>query len=191
MKLKSSLVAFYYTVINFFLFRKHHVIHSRFKINGILKISNRGTLKIGKDFNANSGVNKNPIGGDILIRLIVFKPDAHLEIGENVGISNSTIVCWEKITIGNNVIIGGSCKIWDTNFHSLDIVQRVSEIDNDVKTSPIVINDNVFIGGSVIIMKGVTIGRNSVIAAGSVVTKNIPENVIAGGNPCVVIKSLS
>ena len=180
----------FYFIINSIILKGRNVSHTNFNINGILKVFNIGTLTLGNNFSGNSGKNKNAIGGDTILRLIVFKKNATLTIGDNVGISNSTIVCWNRIEIGNNVMIGGSCKIWDTNFHSLNPAARGNEEDNDVKTAPIYIKGNVFIGAGTIILKGVTIGENSIIAAGSVVNKNIPPNVIAGGNPCIIIKKL-
>lgn len=169
--------------------RANGVTFGRLRINGLIHISNKGgSIRIGDGFSANAGKNANPIGGDTALRLIVFRPGAELSIGEGVGISNSTIVCWEKITIGNHVIIGGGCKIWDTNFHSLDPVIRVSNHDNDIRTSPIFIEDYAFIGGGVTILKGVRIGKNAVIAAGSVVYEDIPADAIAGGNPCKIIR---
>lgn len=160
-------------------------------INGNIFIQNNGSIEIGKGFQANSGAEFNPIGGDTILRLISFTKESKIIIGENVGISNSTILAWEKIEIGNNVMIGGGVKIWDTNFHSLDPIIRTNGIiDNDVKTAPIKIDDYAFIGAGSIILKGVHIGRNSIIAAGSVVVKSIPENVIAGGNPCKIIKNI-
>lgn len=161
-----------------------------FSINGKLYIENKGTINIGKNFSANSGKNFNPIGGDCILRLITFNTKAILTIGDNVGISNSSIICWDQINIGNNVVIGGGTKIWDTNFHSLNPTLRISGKDNNIKTDPITIKDNAFIGGLCIILKGVTIGTNSIVAAGSVVTKDVPDNAIAGGNPCKVIKRL-
>ena len=181
----------FHKVINYYTLKNNNVLYQKININGIIYVKNNGgTLKIGNNFTANSGINENPIGGDNLLRLVVYKKNAQLLIGENVGISNSTFVCWDKIEIGNNVVIGGGCKIWDTNFHSLDPITRTGVLDIDIKTNPIKICDNVFIGGGVIILKGVEIGKNSVIAAGSVVQKNIPANVIAGGNPCKIIKSI-
>jgi acetyltransferase-like isoleucine patch superfamily enzyme len=178
-------------LFNSYTLKKSDVSFGNVSINGRIFITNRGKLMIGNNFSANSGRNHNPIGGDNVLRLIVYKPEAVLKIGENVGASNCTIICWNKIIIGNNVIIGGGVKIWDTNFHSLQARIRTSGNDTDIKTAPIYIGDHVFIGGSSIILKGVTIGENSVIAAGSVVTKSIPANVIAGGNPCRVIKNIS
>ena len=182
---------YYHRTINTLILRRNKVSFGTFHINGIINVvNNGGQLVIGNNFSANSGKNENPIGGDTVLNLIVFKKDALLTIGSNAGISNSTIVCWEKIEIGNNVVIGGGCRIWDTNFHSLDPVMRTSGADTDIKTSPIRIGDNAFIGGGTIILKGVAIGENSVIAAGSVVTRDVPAGVIAGGNPCKVIKEL-
>jgi len=137
----------------------------------------------------NSGSNYNPIGGDTICRLII-KKRAKLAIGDNVGISNSTIVCQNSIQIDSNVFIGGNCKIWDTDFHSINPHVRTSGIDNKVKTKPIIIKEYAFIGGSSIILKGVTIGQNSIVVAGSVVTKSIPDNEIWGGNPARFIRKI-
>jgi acetyltransferase-like isoleucine patch superfamily enzyme len=181
----------YYKIHNKVIMKTQKIYWEKdFRVNGKLHIENKGLIKIGKNFSANSGTNCNPIGGDSILRLITFKPQASLIIGDNVGISNSTIVCWNKIEIQNNVVIGGGVKIWDTNFHSLNPEIRLSGNDNDIKTAPIYIGENVFIGGSSIILKGVSIGKNSIIAAGSVVNKSIPPNVIAGGNPCEIIKQI-
>jgi len=182
---------YYYKNGNKYILRKNKVyFHDDFQIFGMLYIKNNGLIKIGNKFSANSGKNQNPIGGDTILRLITYRPEAILKIGNNVGISNSTIVCWSRIEIEDNVLIGGSVKIWDTNFHSLDASIRTCENDNDRKTCPIKICKNAFIGGSSIILKGVTIGENSIIAAGSVVNKSIPDNVIAGGNPCKIIRKI-
>ena len=85
-------------------------------------------------------------------------------------------------------MIGGGVKIWDSNFHSLDPIMRTSGNDTDIKTAPIKICERAFIGSGSMILKGVTIEKNSVIAAGSVVAKDIPDNLVAGGNPCKIIK---
>jgi len=191
MNIRHTLGKILYSIINIITLKKNNVKHNNFTINGIIKILNFGTLTLGDNFQANSGKNKNPIGGDTIARLIVFKKNAVLTIGENFRMSNSTIVCWEKIEIGNNVMIGGSCKIWDTDFHSLiPDIRMANEEDNDYKTAPIIIKDNVFIGAGVIILKGVTIGENSIIGAGSVVTGNVAENEIWAGNPARFIKSI-
>lgn len=159
-----------------------------FAINGIIFVRNRGEMIIGENFTGNSGLKYNPIGGDSLLSLVTHDVNAKITIGKNVGISNAAIYSWKEIIIGDNVIIGGGTRIWDSDFHSLNHKIRMSGDDNDIKTEPVVIGNYAFIGGGTIILKGVTIGENSVIAAGSVVTKSIPSNCIAGGNPCKVLK---
>lgn len=121
---------------------------------------------------------------------IMIEKDAKLSIGHHSGFNGVLIYCQESITIGNYVKVGGGTRIFDTDHHSLDWEERRS-MDKKVKHSPIVIEDDVFIGTNCIIGKGVTIGARSIIAAGSVVVKSIPEDCIAGGNPCKVIKNIN
>ena len=181
----------YNSLYNKLIFYRERVIISKtYKINGKLFILNKGTLKIGHNFKANSGINYNPIGGDTILRLICHK-NAELRIGDNVGMSNLTIVCKNKVTIGNNILFGGSCKIWDTDFHSLNYRIRGTKEDGvNAKNAPITIKDNAFIGGGSVILKGVIIGEKSIIAAGSVVSKSVPDNEIWGGNPAKFIKKI-
>jgi acetyltransferase-like isoleucine patch superfamily enzyme len=181
---------FYSYILNLTLLRLNNVsIGKGWEINGIIQIINKGRIDIGRKFLVNSSKYANPIGGDTIMRLVVRKK-GHLTIGNNVGISNSTIVCWNKVEIGNFVLIGGSCKIWDTDFHSTDPADRCHNDNANVKTGSVKISDYAFIGGSSIILKGVTIGKNAVVAAGSVVTKSIPDNEIWGGNPAKLIRRL-
>src|SRR5690606_10935935 len=114
-----------------------------------------------------------------------------LQIGSNFKMSNSAIYCAQRIIIGNNVMIGGSCKIWDTDFHPLDSNERKLNPNENFQTDPITIEDNVFIGGFSIILKGVTIGEGSIIGAGSIVTKSVPPGEIWAGNPARFIKKIS
>lgn len=153
---------------------------------GKIEISNDdGIIKIGKNVRLNSGRWTNPVGNGDKIWIRVGK-NANLNIGDNVGISNLVITCFEKIEIGNSVMIGSGTQIYDTDFHSLDVEHRWDL--SYANTAPVIIEDNVFIGANVIILKGVTIGKGSVIGAGSVVTKDILPNQIWGGNPARFIK---
>jgi len=112
-----------------------------------------------------------------------------IEICDNVWINNNSVLIseGEGILIGKNSIFGTNLEIYDTDFHDLDPSRRMQGMP---KTGRVVIGENVFAGSNVKILKGVSIGDNTVIANGSVVTKNIPGNVIAGGFPCKVIKKL-
>ena len=113
---------------------------------------------------------------------------SEINIGSNVAINNAfSIICSSKVTIRDNVLIGGNCTIMDNDGHYLDLDKRN---ESNPISFPVYIGENVFIGSNVSILKGVTIGENSVIGNGSVVSKNIPKNVIAAGNPAKVIRNL-
>lgn len=148
---------------------------------------------IGDNFTLSSGSGINPIARGLMAHIYV-EDNATLCIADNVGMSSPCLWCAKKITIGNNVNIGANSLILDTDSHSLDYKERQNERlfgfkdRSKIKTLPVVIEDDVMVGANCIILKGVTIGARSVIAAGSVVTKNIPSDCIAGGNPARVIR---
>ncbi|WP_282591784.1 acyltransferase [Gaoshiqia sediminis] len=106
--------------------------------------------------------------------------------------SSTALIAHHQITIGNNVKIGGGTCIYDTDFHAINPNTRaLQETDREKKINlPVLIEDNVFIGAHTTILKGVTIGKNSVVGACSVVTKSIPANEIWAGNPARFIKTL-
>jgi maltose O-acetyltransferase len=112
----------------------------------------------------------------------------NIEIGENFYANyNLVILDCAKVTIGDNVLIGPNVGIY-TAGHPLHFELRKEELEF---ASPITIEDNVWIGGNVVLNPGVTIGRNSVIGSGSVVTKDTLANVVAAGNPCRVIREIT
>ena len=114
---------------------------------------------------------------------------ASLIIGNNVGMSSTRMWVHDSVTIGDNVKVGACVLITDTDAHPMNYeVRRTS--NEGTKSAPIVIEDDVWVGAHSIILKGVTIGARSVIGAGSVVTKSIPADCVAAGNPCKVIKTL-
>ena len=113
----------------------------------------------------------------------------NLNIGFHSGVSNVNIYCSKGIYIGNNVNIGSGTVIYDTDFHSLDSKDRKDGTDTQKrKEAPIEIKDLAFIGARCTILKGVTIGEKSIVGAGSVVTCNIPDGEIWGGNPAKFIR---
>lgn len=114
--------------------------------------------------------------------------ESEIIIGNNVAINNAfSAVAFSKITIEDDVLIGFNCSIIDNDGHELAIDKRTTgtSISKDV-----FISKNVFIGNNVSILKGVIIGENSVIGNGSVVTKSIPKNTIAAGNPAKIIRDI-
>ena len=151
-----------------------------FERRPLSKISLGQNCNIRSDFTTNLAIRKKSI-------IRTYNMNAIIEIGNNTGINGSIIAAAEKIVIGNDVLIGFNCYISDTDNHVIDPIMRHS---GTTETSPINICDNVWLGVNVVVLKGVTIGKNSVIGANSLVLSNIPENVIAMGNPCRVIKKI-
>ena len=138
-----------------------------------------GSLSIGKRFVACSDLAHNPLGATQPV-IIYVRSGGKLEIGDNFGITGSSIVCFEHISIGNNVIIGPGCSIIDTDGHSINPSERRN---GSASASPIIIENDVFIGTKCIILKGVRIGEGSIIAAGAVVMDTVPPFSIYAGNP--------
>jgi acetyltransferase-like isoleucine patch superfamily enzyme len=145
------------------------------------------SIKIGDNVIFRSDSTSNLIGVNKKCMVSTLEKGAQIIIGNDSGFSGVTIGAAKKIHIGANVMIGANCIITDTNWHNIDPLLRHMR---DTSPGEIHIADNVFIGYGTIILKNVGIGENSVIGAGSVVTKTIPSNVVAAGNPCVVVKQL-
>ncbi len=120
------------------------------------------------------------------------KAQPFLKIGSNTGIGwQTTIAVGTKIVIGNDVHIAGKAFLAGYPGHPLEPVARAAGLpDTDDQCGDIIIEDNVWLATGVTVMAGVTIGKDSVIAAGSVVTKNIPAGVLAGGMPAKIIRCL-
>ncbi len=123
-------------------------------------------------------------------------------IGDFTLLNGAIIMAEERVKIGSHCLITWNVGIADCDFHPLDPVLRRQDAEAlapfmkdrpprpSLRTAPVIIRDNVWIGMNSTILKGVTIGENSVVAAGSVVTKTVPENVVVAGNPAVVTKEL-
>lgn len=131
----------------------------------------------------NSSHSSNLIGVYSPCMISTIKRGASIVIGKNCGFSGTVIASAENITIGDNVKCGANTLITDSDWHNDDI--------RSGKNAPVIIRDNVWLGYGVRVLKGVHIGKNSMIGACSVVTEDIPENVIAAGNPCKVIKYIN
>lgn len=155
-----------------------------------LKLAPEAKLTIGDNFYMSSGYGINPLSSNR--RSVIHATDgASIKIGNNVGISSGVLRSALEIRIGDNVKLGGNCIVIDTDAHSMDYIVRRDRFIDKGNSSPIVIEDDVLVGANCIILKGVTIGARSIVGAGSVVTKSIPADSIAAGNPARVIKTIT
>ena len=163
---------------------------SDLKISGLIKVYNEGIIEIGDKVTINSAMWANPISASS--RTCFQVSGGFLKIGDGTGISNLFITCQKKVEIGNNVLIGANCQIFDTDFHPLESRYRYGILkDNErIRRAEIFIEDGAFIGTGCIILKGTHIGKGSVIGAGSVVSGYIPENEIWAGVPARFIKKV-
>lgn len=182
-------------IVVFLKFKLNKVkIPNDFKSWGIpiTSISLKGKVTIGSQFQMNNGLYNNMIGRQQPCFLVVNK-ECELTIGNNVGISATALICLCKITIEDNVRIGGGTVVYDSDFHSLNASERVAlpEILNNINKKPVLIKKNVFIGAHSTILKGVTIGENSIIGASSVVTNSVPDNELWAGNPAKFVRKLN
>jgi acetyltransferase-like isoleucine patch superfamily enzyme len=144
----------------------------------------RNVRLVSKSFATALGVNH-----PVVLRTLAA--GARIEIGDRVGISGGTVCAAKLVKIGDDTMLGANVTIADTDFHSLHIVHRSGHSHPTVGVAEVRIGKRVFIGTNAIVLKGVIIGDNSVIGAGSVVTSSMPENCIAAGNPCRVIRELT
>ena len=197
-KIWRMLYAPYCHIVTLIILHSNKVQHGSIRTNGIPIINvprkNGGKIIIGGNLRMNNGNAANNIG--FTSRCVLrAERGATLCIGENVGMSQTALCAiGADITIGKNTQLGGGVKIYSSNFHSLNYIDRqdprFADINNCV-TAPVVVGDDCFIGAGVIILKGVTIGDRTIIGAGSVVVKPIPSDCIAVGNPCVMVKKIN
>ena len=151
------------------------------KYNSLLPSQTVEKQKILKELLGNAGNNS------------VIEPNFFCDYGYNIEFNgfvyinhNSVFLDCAKIKIGKDTFIGPNCGFY-TAIHPIDAKQR---IEGKESAKPITIGEGVWLGGNVVILPGVTIGDRAVIGAGSVVTKDIPSDVVAVGNPCRVIKNI-
>ena len=192
----------YFFFINRILKKKFYTFYNciKFKANGAnigrnFRVYNKtyvllhkgSKVEIGDNFHMTSGDFFNPlsrnVGGGIYA-----SGNAEIKIGKNVGMSSVCIWVVNNLEVGDYVKIGADVIIMDNDAHNLDYTKRRNSGEDIAKSAPIRIGDDVLIGTKSIILKGVTIGSRSIIGAGSVVTKSIPPNCIAAGNPCKVVR---
>lgn len=159
-----------------------------YKSTPILRINRKGYLRLGNNVIFNSYTDHSWYSR---CYFWVMK-QAELTIGNNSGMNGVMVFCSRKISIGDNVKIGGGTRISDTDHHSLNYIERRdAKLDSlHAASDPINIGDDVFIGANCYIGKGVSIGNRSIVAAGSVVVKSIPADEVWGGNPARLLRKI-
>lgn len=145
------------------------------------------TIRLGRGCTIHSSFRANHIGSMTRTRIVTITPTAAIQIGDRVGLSGATVTAFCRIDIGPDTMVGAGSLITDCDWHATDPAERHTSIG---AVAPVTIGRNVLIGTRCIVLKGVTIGDDSVIGAGSVVTRDIPAGVIAAGNPCRVVRSI-
>lgn len=155
------------------------IVHLSRHPNGIITIGDNSIFRSAESSNS-IGINRRCF--------LSAGPNAKLQIGNNCGFSGTIISSLESITIGDNVLCGANCTIIDNDRHPIDSLFRNNSKSG--KKLPIFINDGVFLGMNVVVLKGVTIGKNTVVGANSLVLNSLPENILAGGNPARFIRNI-
>lgn len=182
---------FWVFVSSYLVFKYKLKVSGRLRICGSPVIRNYGQIYIGRGLDLRSTPRSTAMGVICPVVLNTMTQSAVIKIGDSVGISGAVICAKDNVTIGDRVMIGSGVVICDTDFHSLDYQVRATMEDSSyAMSSPVYIGDDCFIGARAMVMKGVTIGNRSIVGAGSVVVKDVPEDTIVAGNPAKVIRTL-
>ena len=149
------------------------------------------------------------IGNNSIVsgRFIFENESGNISIGDNTFVGGGSFISINKISIGNDVLISWGCTFMDNNAHSLKWSERKNDVKewkkgleenrvgyyknwNNVKSSPIIVEDKAWIGFEVVILKGVRIGEGAIIGSRSVVTKDVPDWTIVAGNPAQIVREI-
>jgi acetyltransferase-like isoleucine patch superfamily enzyme len=146
-------------------------------------------IVIGGGLHMRNWFSTNPLGVVHRSILATWSADAEIRLGENINMTGTTICASQSVRIGNHIRLGANSSIIDTNFHPVDPVRR-RNLPREGDAEGVVIEDDVFVGMNVLILKGTTLRRGTVVGAGSVVSGDFPPDVVIGGNPARVVREL-
>jgi acetyltransferase-like isoleucine patch superfamily enzyme len=150
------------------------------------RIINNGSIELGDSVS----VNSFPGGEPYRVCLYAYFPTSRIRIGHRCNLNGTVIYCRKSVTVGDYCMFGPGVVILDNNSHNTSIDPQERRT-GEIKEAPVVLHDNVWVGMRSIIMKGVTIGDNSIITPNSVVVRDVEPNSVYGGNPATFIKALS
>ncbi len=146
-------------------------------------------IELGEGLDLRSWRTTNPLAPNHPVVLATRSPQAVIRVGRDVGMTGATVVAAERVEIGDRVILGANATVVDTDFHPLDAAAR-RRAGQAGAHRPVIIEEDVFVGMGSMILKGVRIGARSVVGAGSVVSRDVPADVIVAGNPAQVVRRL-
>ncbi|MBG6214255.1 carbonic anhydrase/acetyltransferase-like protein (isoleucine patch superfamily) [Cryobacterium sp. CAN_C3] len=153
------------------------------------------TISLADNVILNADIRRNTLEARGPVILKTLRPGARLSVGKDSGITSATISAAWDVSIGNRVLIGAGVLITDSDHHVVKPPPGASRrhlgFPEPLEKHRVIIGNDVFIGARAIVLKGVSIGDRSVVGAGSVVTSDVPADVIAAGNPSRVLGSLS
>lgn len=157
----------------------------------IVEMAEGSRIQIGNGVVLCSDSRWTALGVNHPVVLRTLRPGARITIGDDCGVSGGVICAAISVDLGRGCLVGANVTIADTDFHPLrPLGRRHNGNWAEIRSKPVQIADNVFVGAGVVILKGVSVGADSVIGASSVVTQNIPAGVIAAGNPARSIRAL-
>ena len=190
--LRSRVAVAFWSAVAYVRLRAHGAEIGRgLRVRGPIRLHchRTGSIRIGEGCRIHSGFAGNPVGGDGRAGIWVG-PGGRLVLGDRVGISNSTIVCMRSVSIEDEAFVGGGCRIYDTDFHSLDAEERTQPGNPGARTAPVAVRRRAFVGGHSILLKGTSVGEGAVVGAGSVVRGVVPAGQVWAGNPAAFVREL-
>ncbi len=149
--------------------------------------SKGATIRLGSGVIIYNRVEENPAGIAHKTVLSASRPGAQIIIGNKVGLSGAVLVAWNRIEIGDDANLGAGAAVYDTDFHPINPDQRLANDHSGTGVAPVKIGPRVWLGARCMVLKGVTIGEEAVVAAGAVVTRDVPPRAIVAGVPAKVI----
>jgi acetyltransferase-like isoleucine patch superfamily enzyme len=167
------------------ILKRHHVSYGGGLRGNYCAVENNGEIHLGKQGVLESYPSQRPCKTG----LFTEKSQSKIIIGDRFLLRGTMIRAVEKIVIGNDFMAGAETFITDSDFHTVS-TNPVERRCVKPKTDPVIIGDNVWLGLRCLVLKGVHIGNNSVVAAGSVVVSDVPANEVWGGNPARFLKSI-
>lgn len=187
----KSLLRYIKRELFFYKLKKNNVTLGKkvvFKKKALVNVHKEASVIIGDNVIINSNNNGYHVNMFSPCKLMADRPNAIIEIGDNTRLHGSCLHAYKKISIGKNCLIAANCQIIDGNGHDLSFPDTSNRINTKGDSKEVIIEDDVWLATGVVVLPGVKIGKGSVITANSVVHKDIPPMVIAGGNPIKIIK---